>query len=219
MFSTSLDTTNFYSVLELSFLLHDGMNRLTIWSSHRCGGLPSGHLQSFGIPFDSFTSPLVTSEHFEVSSSAEFLHLVLVIASFTQLRFEIISLRYTRTIIFPAWIFSCICAVTSLCSFFVGASHFTSKTMLRKKLACRVLSSFDLSTSFIVVNAFYSECLFHEISALMSRHIFTIRPKYIHPFTSSISKLPTIIPSCCTSWKNANNFYKDIKIDWVQLFQ
>ena len=73
-----------------------------------------------------------------------------------------------------------LCAVTSFCSsFFVVVQillvyNITSKMVLLKRLACKVLSSFLGSRSFILVNIFHSNLILHEISAFMFWHIFTI---------------------------------------------
>ena len=48
VFSTSLATTHFHFVLDLTLLLYVDLNHLTILSSHQHEGLPIGHFRSLG---------------------------------------------------------------------------------------------------------------------------------------------------------------------------
>ena len=75
------------------------------------------------------------------------------------------------------------CEITSLCSSFYTIAHFflvyniTDKIVLLKRLAHRILSSFALSTSFIVAIAFHPDLILKKIFAYMFRHLFNIHHK------------------------------------------
>ena len=102
-----------------------------------------------------------------------------------------------------------LCAINSLFFLLYSNSRFAcvqlaSKTVILKRVVRRVLSSFAMTTYFIMVNVFHFDFILCDISVSISQHIFTIRPKSTYSFTSSISSIPTNIQPSGTSLECMN---------------
>ena len=177
-FSTSLTTVHLLSVPDLTLLLHGDPNRLIISSSYYRGGLTSGRFRSLG--YHSTTCCLWTLWRVWPSgtSVSGTLRSRLSLCSTPELpRF-----RYYHDI-------SCMDLSISLClvtrrsfSFFVTtnvllAFNIVGKTVLLKRLIYQVLSSFVMSTAFIMIKIFLFDLIRREISASMYQYIFIVCPK------------------------------------------
>ena len=184
MLLTSLATMRLHSNLDLALLLHVDPNRLTMSSSHRRGGLPRGLFRSLGYHSTTARVHLLSVNLATCPAQRNLCFRYSAITSFTPLRSRITSLRIcSRNDIPNIHLSMALCVVASRCSSLFVVAHVSlaysraGKTVLLKRLARRVLSSLALSTSFIAVNAFHPALILREISASMSRPIFTVCPR------------------------------------------
>ena len=141
-----------------NYHITDGMNHFSILSSNCCGGLLSECFQSFG--YHSTITWVYLSVNLAMYLAQQNLFTIMF---FTPLCSIIPLLQICSHNNIPSLNLSIsLCFVASQCSSFMVVHilltcDIVGKTVLLKKLAHRFMSIFALSTSFIIVNAFYPD--------------------------------------------------------------